>query len=206
MRELSYAGFGVFNDEAIFPAVQARIPINVRNTNHPSEPGTMIVQTRRVTPGTVTGIASEDGFCNIVVDKYCMNREVGFGRRLLQILENEGVAYEHMPSGVDSVSVVIHEKNFDPAKEKRVVQHIKRDLAPDSVVVQHGYAILMIVGEGMCFSAGMLAKITQSLASAGINLSMVNQGASEISVMLAIRAEFRAAAVRALYRTFFGGR
>ena len=206
MRELSYAGFGVFNDEAIFPAVQARIPINVRNTNHPSEPGTMIVQTRRVTPGTVTGIASEDGFCNIVVDKYCMNREVGFGRRLLQILENEGVAYEHMPSGVDSVSVVIHEKNFDPVKEKRVVQHIKRDLAPDSVVVQHGYAILMIVGEGMCFSAGMLAKITQSLASAGINLSMVNQGASEISVMLAIRAEFRAAAVRALYRTFFGGR
>ena len=198
MRELSYAGFGVFNDEAIIPAVQARIPINVRNTNHPAEPGTMIVQTRRVTPGTVTGIASED--------KYCMNREVGFGRRLLQILENEGVAYEHMPSGVDSVSVVIHEKNFDPAKEKRVVQHIKRDLAPDSVVVQHGYAILMIVGEGMCFSAGMLAKITQSLASAGINLSMVNQGASEISVMLAIRAEFRAAAVRALYRTFFGGR
>ena len=206
MRELSYAGFGVFNDEAIFPAVQARIPINVRNTNHPSEPGTMIQQSRRVVPGTVVGIASADGFCNIVVDKYCMNREVGFGRRLLQILENEGVAYEHMPSGVDSVSVVIHEKNFDPVKEKRVVQHIKRDLAPDSVVVQHGYAILMIVGEGMCFSAGMLAKITQSLASAGINLSMVNQGASEISVMLAIRAEFRAAAVRALYRTFFGGR
>ena len=206
MRELSYAGFGVFNDEAVVPAVQARIPINVRNTNHPSEPGTMIVQTRRVTPGTVTGIASEEGFCNIVVDKYCMNREIGFGRRLLQILENEGVAYEHMPSGVDSVSVVIHEKNFDAAKEKRVIQRIKRELNPDAVVVQHGYAILMIVGEGMCYSAGMLAKATQALASAGINLSMVNQGASEISVMLAIRAEFRAAAVRALYRQFFGGR
>ncbi len=206
MRELSYAGFGVFNDEAIMPAVQARIPINVRNTNHPSEPGTMIVQTRRVTPGTVIGIASEDGFCNIVVDKYCMNREIGFGRRLLQILEDEGVAYEHMPSGVDSVSVVIHEKNFDAVREKRVVQRIKRELNPDAVVVQHGYAILMVVGEGMCFSAGMLAKATQALASAGINLSMVNQGASEISVMLAIRAEFRAAAVRALYRQFFGGR
>ena len=205
MRELSYAGFGVFNDEAIFPAVQARIPINVRNTNHPSEPGTMIVQTRRVTPGTVTGIASEDGFCNIVVDKYCMNREVGFGRRLLQILEDEGVAYEHMPSGVDSLSVVIHEKNFDVAKEKRIVQRIKRDLSPDSVVVQHGYSILMIVGEGMCYSAGMLAKITQALASAGVNISMVNQGASEISVMLAVRAEFRATSVRALYRMFFGG-
>ena len=204
MRELSYAGFGVFNDEAIFPAVRARIPINVRNTNHPAEPGTMIVQTRRVTPGTVTGIASQSGFCNICVDKYCMNREVGFCLRLLQILESEGVSYEHMPSGVDSVSVIIHSDNFDSAKEKRVVQRIKRELTPDEVVVQHDLAILMIVGEGMCFSAGMLAKVTQSLASAGINLSMVNQGASEISVMLAIRAECRSDAVRALYHTFFG--
>ncbi len=203
MRELSYAGFGVFNDEAIFPAVQARIPINVRNTNHPNEPGTMIVQTRRVTPGSVTGIASAGGFSNIIIDKYCMNREVGFTRRLLTILENEGISYEHIPSGIDSVSIIIRGTNFDAAAEKRVVQHIKKDLNPDSVIVTHDYVILMVVGEGMCYSAGMLARATNALANAGINISMVNQGASEISFMIGIRADDRDKAVRALYNTFF---
>ncbi len=203
MRELSYAGFGVFNDEAIFPAVQARIPINVRNTNHPAEPGTMIVQTRRVTPGSVTGIASASGFSNIIIDKYCMNREIGFTRRLLTILENEGIAYEHMPSGIDSVSVIIKDKNFDAATEKRVVQHIKKDLEPDSIIVEHNYVMLMVVGEGMCYSAGMLAKASTALANAGINISMVNQGASEISFMIGIRAEDRDKAVRALYQAYF---
>ncbi len=203
MRELSYAGFGVFNDEAIFPAVQARIPINVRNTNHPGEPGTMIVQTRRVTPGSVTGIASAGGFSNIIIDKYCMNREVGFTRRLLTILENEGISYEHIPSGIDSVSIIIRGTNFDAAAEKRVVQHIKKDLNPDSVIVTHDYVILMVVGEGMCYSAGMLARATNALANAGINISMVNQGASEISFMIGIRADDRDKAVRALYKTFF---
>ncbi len=204
MRELSYAGFGVFNDEAIFPAVQARIPINVRNTNHPSEPGTMIVQTRRVTPGTVTGIASEDGFCNIVVDKYCMNREVGFTHKLLDILQDEHVAYEHLPSGIDSISVVIRGDKFSKPTENRVVARIKRELMPDSVMVTRGYAILMVVGEGMAFSAGMLAKATAALAEHGINISMVNQGASEFSFMISIKSADRERAVRALYKAYFG--
>ena len=199
MRELAYAGFGVFNDEAIQPAVQARIPINVRNTNHPQEPGTMIVQSRRVTPGTVTGIASAGGFANIIIDKYLMNREVGFTRRLLAVLEEEGVSYEHIPSGIDSISVIIRGDRFTTAKEKKVVARIKRELGPDSVIVTHDYVMLMVVGEGMAFSAGMLARATSALAEHGINISMVNQGASEISFMIGIRSADRDRAVRALY-------
>jgi len=204
MRELAYAGFGVFNDEAIQPAVIARVPINVRNTNRPAEPGTMIVQSRRVTPGTVTGIAAADGFSNIIIDKYLMNREVGFTRRVLAILEEEGVAYEHIPSGIDSISVLIRGDRFTKAKESKVVARIKRELAPDSVVVTHDYVVLMVVGEGMCYSAGMLAKATGAMAEHGINISMVNQGASEISFMIGIKREDREKAVRALYKTFFG--
>lgn len=204
MRELAYAGFGVFNDDAVIPAVRARIPINIRNTNHPSEPGTMIQQSRRVVPGTVVGIASADGFCNIVVDKYLMNREIGFGRRLLQILEDEGIAYEHMPSGVDSQCIVVKGQYLEKDRERKVVSRIRRELQPDSVLVERDITILMIVGEGMCYTAGMFAKACLALASAGINISMVNQGSSEVSFMIAIRSKDRDTAVRALYKAFFG--
>lgn len=204
MRELSYAGFGVFNDDAVIPAVKARIPINIRNTNHPSEPGTMIQQSRRVIPGTVVGVACADGFCNIVVEKYLMNREIGFGRRFLQILEDEGVSYEHMPSGVDSVCVVVKAQFLAKEVERRVIATVKRELAPDFVTVEHDIAMLMIVGEGMCYTPGMLAKACLALASAGISMSMVNQGSSEVSFMIAVRKQDREGAVRALYKAFFG--
>ena len=204
MRELAYAGFGVFADEAVIPAVKARIPINIRNTNHPSEPGTMIQQSRRVVPGTVVGIASADDFCNIVVEKYLMSREGGFGRRLLQVLEDEGISYEHMPSGVDSQCIVVKGKVLPKEAEHKVVQAIKRELKPDFVAVERDITILMVVGEGMCYTPGMLAKACLALASAGISMSMVNQGSSEVSFMLAIRRQDRDTAVRALYKAFFG--
>jgi aspartate kinase len=203
MRELSYAGFGVFNDDAVIPAVKARIPINIRNTNHPSEPGTMIQQSRRVVPGTVVGIASADGFCNIVVEKYLMNRQIGFGRRLLQILEDNLISYEHMPSGVDSQCVVVKEMYLPKDRERKVVAEIKEQLAPDFVTVERDITIVMVVGEGMCYTPGMLAKACLALASAGISMSMVNQGSSEVSFMLAIRSQDRDAAVKALYKAFF---
>ena len=204
LRELAYAGFGVFADEAVIPAVKARIPINIRNTNHPSEPGTMIQQSRRVVPGTVVGIASADDFCNIVVEKYLMNREVGFGRRLLQVLEDEGISYEHMPSGVDSQCIVVKGKVLPKEAEHKVVQAIKRELKPDFVAVERDITIVMVVGEGRCYTPGMLAKACLALASAGISMSMVNQGSSEVSFMLAIRRQDRDTAVRALYKAFFG--
>ena len=204
MRELAYAGFGVFADEAVIPAVRARIPINIRNTNHPSEPGTMIQQSRRVGPGTIVGIAAADNFCNIVVEKYLMNREVGFGRRLLHVLEEEGISYEHMPSGVDSQCIVVKGQCLPKSKELKVIQAIKRELNPDYVAVERDITILMIVGEGMCYTPGMLAKACLALASVGISVSMVNQGSSEVSFMIAIRQQDRETAVRALYKAFFG--
>ncbi len=204
MRELAYAGFGVFNDDAVIPAVKARIPINIRNTNHPSAPGTMIQQSRRVVPGTVVGVASADGFCNIVVEKYLMNREIGFGRRLLQVLEQEHISYEHMPSGVDSQCVVVKEQFIPKGREQRIIAALKRELNPDYVTIERDLTMLMVVGEGMCYTPGMLAKACLALASAGISMSMVNQGSSEVSFMIAIRSQERDAAVRALYKAFFG--
>jgi len=204
MRELAYAGFGVFNDDAVIPAVKARIPINIRNTNHPSAPGTMIQQSRRVVPGTVVGVASADGFCNIVVEKYLMNREIGFGRRLLQVLENEHISYEHMPSGVDSQCVVVKEQFIPKGREQRIIAALKRELNPDYVTIERDLTMLMIVGEGMCYTPGMLAKACLALASEGISMSMVNQGSSEVSFMIAIRSQDRDVAVRALHRAFFG--
>ena len=204
MRELSYAGFGVFNDDAVIPAVKARIPINIRNTNHPSEPGTMIQQSRRVVPGTVVGIASADGFCNIVVEKYLMNRQIGFGRRLLQILEENGISYEHMPSGVDSQCVVVKGQYLPKERDRKIINEIKAQLDPDFVTIERDLTMVMVVGEGMCYTPGMLAKACLALASASISMSMVNQGSSEVSFMLAIRTQDRDAAVRALYKAFFG--
>ena len=203
MRELSYAGFGVFSDEAVYPAVKARIPINIRNTNRPELPGTMIQQSRRVEPGHPIGIACDTGFCNIIVEKYLMNREVGFGRRLFQILESEGVSYEHSPSGIDSISVIVRARGMDNIKEKRIVARIKRELAADDVVVTHGYAILMVVGEGMLNYPGILARAAQALADAGINITMVNQGASQVSFMIGISADRKDDAIRALYAAYF---
>ena len=203
MRELAYAGFGVFNDDAVIPAVRARIPINIRNTNRPSEPGTMIVQSRRVVPGTIVGVASAAGFVNVIIDKYLMNREVGYGRKVLSILEDEHIPFEHMPSGIDSLCVVLKEQYFPKDVEKRVVARIKRELNPDFVSVARDIDILMLVGEGMCYTAGMFAKACLALASAGVNISMVNQGASEVSFMLAIRSQDREASVRAIYKAFF---
>ena len=204
MRELSYAGFGVFHDEAVVPAVKAGIPINVRNTNHPDEPGTLIMQSRRVEPGkVVVGIASADGFCTLFVDKYMMNREIGFGRRLLQILEDEGVSYEHMPSGIDNVSVIISADGLDEACEKQVLKRINAEMNPDNVLLERNHAMVMIVGEGMQYAVGFAGKATSALARAGVNIEMINQGSSEISIVFGVKSDQRIKAVQALYHAFF---
>lgn len=203
MRELSYAGFGVFHDEAVLPAIRAGIPINIRNTNHPECPGTMVVVKREYDACAVVGIASDDGFMHIYVDKYMMNREIGFGRRLMQILESEGVSWEHMPTGIDNMSVVIKEKGFTAEIEKRVVSRIRDELKPDNVLVERDYAIIMVVGEGMYYAVGMAAKATCALAGAKVNIEMMNQGASEISMMFGVRSAARGQAVRALYEAYF---
>jgi aspartate kinase len=204
MRELAYAGFAVFHDEAIVPVIRAGIPICIKNTNAPEAPGTRIVAERRHDPGTVVGIASAGGFCTIFVSKYLMNREIGFGRRLLQIFEEEGLSYEHVPSGIDNMSIVLSESGLDAPSERRVTERIRRELDVGDVEVERGLALVMIVGEGMRYRVGLAARATKALADAGVNIEMMNQGSSEISMMFGVKAADRERAVRSLYDAFFG--
>lgn len=204
MRELSYAGFGVFHDEAIIPAVQAEIPICIKNTNNPAAPGTMVVPKRAPNERTVVGISSAPGFCAVYIDKYMMNREIGFGHRLLQILEEEKISFEHTPSGIDNLSIILASNNLPAAKEEKVVARIKAELKPDAVLIEHGLSLIMVVGEGMHYTPGMAAKATQAMAANGVNLEMINQGASEISMMFAVKDADREKALLALGGAFFG--
>jgi aspartate kinase len=203
MRELAYAGFRVFHDEAIVPAVRAGIPICVRNTNRPEAPGTMVVPRRPYHGGEVVGIASAEGFCAVYVDKYLMNREIGFGRRLLQIIEEEGLSYEHAPSGIDNMSLILRERDFSADAEHRILARIRAELGADNIEVDRGLALVMIVGEGMHYTVGVAARATGALASAGVNIEMLNQGSSEISMMFGVKAADRKRAVVALYDAFF---
>lgn len=204
MRELSYAGFGVFHDEAIVPVVRAEIPICIKNTNRPEAPGTMVVPTRKYEHAEIAGIASASGFSAIEIDKYMMNREVGFGRRLLQIFEEEGLSFEHTPSGIDNMSVIIRSDDLTAEIETAVLSRIEKELNPDEVTVEHGLALVMLVGEGMQYTVGLAAKACNALAENAVNIEMINQGASEISVMFGIKDADRQKAIKALGTAFFG--
>ncbi len=203
MRELAYSGFGVFHDEAIVPAVQARIPVRIRNTNKPRAPGTRVVPTRAYASGGVVGIASADGFCTLNLDKYLMNREIGFSRRLLQIVEEEGLSYEHVPSGIDTISVVLRESSLSESKKARIIDRCRNELKADDAEFETGLALIMIVGEGMRYTVGLAARATGALAAAGVNIEMLNQGSSEISIMFGVKGVDRKKAVEALYEAFF---
>jgi aspartate kinase len=204
MRELAYAGFGVFHDEAIVPAVRARIPICIKNTNRPEAPGTLIVPQREYRHGEVIGIASAGGFSTIYLSKYMMNREVGFGRRLLQILEQEQLSFEHVPSGIDSMSVILRWASLTTEKEQHVLNRIRQELQPEDVTIEHDLALIMVVGEGMRYAVGMAARACAALANHGVNVEMINQGSSEISIMFGVKEMDHKPAVEALGRALLG--
>ncbi|OEH94503.1 aspartate kinase [Bacillus solimangrovi] len=205
MRELSYAGFSVFHDEALIPAFRAEIPVCIKNTNNPSARGTFVVLERNYEKNPIVGIASDSGFCSIHVSKYLMNREVGFGRRLLQILEDEGLSYEHMPSGIDETSVILRERQFNNNDtETRVMERIRSELQVDSVTIKRNQAMIMVVGEGMTHQVGISAKATAAFARADVNIEMINQGSSEVSMMFAVQENDAAEAVRSLYKEYYG--
>lgn len=203
MRELSYSGFTVFNEEALMPAYRAGITVNIKNTNNPTAKGTLIVQERDTYVNPITGIASDNGFCSIYVSKYLMNREVGFGRKLLKILEDENLSYEHTPSGIDHLSVILREQQLNYEVEERILTRIKNELQVDDIMIQHNLAMIMIVGEGMKQTVGIAARATKALAESGINIEMINQGSSEVSMMFGIAANDEKLAVSALYKEFF---
>ncbi|MDD2373822.1 MAG: aspartate kinase [Eubacteriales bacterium] len=203
MRELAYAGFSVLHEEALTPAYRKGIPVNIRNTNNPSTKGTYIVNHRVNFDGIVTGIAGAKGFCVLNMSKYLMNREVGFALKVLKILADEHIPFEHMPSGIDSISIVMRQNVFTPEREKRVVRRLINELSVEKVSVDRNLAIVMIVGEAMARTVGVTARAANSLSKAGVNLEIINQGSSEISVMFGVREEYCNYAVTELYKEFF---
>ena len=204
MRELSYAGFSVFHDEALIPAFREEIPVCIKNTNNPEAPGTMIVADKEPDEKCVVGIASDSGFCSLYVSKYLMNREIGFGRKLLQILEDEGISFEHAPSGIDDMSVIIREKKLPFEKEAIILRRIKEELAVDTVTMHRNLAMIMVVGEGLVRTIGVAQKATTAIRDADVNIEMINQGSSEVSMMFGISADDLDRAIQSLYTAYFG--
>lgn len=202
LRELSYMGASVLHEDAIFPVRNCGIPINIRNTNVPEDPGTWIVEsTCQKQDYVVTGIAGKKDFCTIFISKAMMNSEIGFGRKVLQAFEENEISFEHMPSGIDTMTIVVHEDEF-MHKEQRVVSAIHRLAKPDSVEIESGLALIAVVGRGMKSASGTAGKLFSALAKDGINIKMIDQGSSELNIIIGVRNKDFEPAIRAIYDTF----
>lgn len=202
LRELSYMGASVLHEDAIFPIRAKGIPINIRNTNDPEADGTWIVESTAKKPtNTITGIAGKKGFCTILVTKAMMNSEIGFCRKVLQAFEEYGISIEHMPSGIDTMTVVVHEDEF-MCKEQKVVSAIHRNAQPDSVEIESGLALIAVVGRGMKSTRGTAAKIFSSLERVGINIRMIDQGSSELNIIVGVDDSDFEKASQAIYDAF----
>ncbi len=203
MRELAYAGFTVLHEDALFPVYVRGIPVNIKNTNNPTAKGTWIVSKRTHYDSLVTGIAGEKGFCTVTIKKYLMNQQVGFLWNVMRIFMEEGVSIEHIPSGIDTVTVIVRKKYFTPEVQEVICNRILKELAATDIKVERDLAILMIVGEAMANSVGIMARAASALSNAGINLRIVNQGASEISMMFGVAESYCSYAVKVLYKELF---
>jgi aspartate kinase len=201
IRELAYMGANVFHEEAIFPVAREKIPINIRNTHYPKDPGTVIVHHRDTKDRVVVGIAGKTGFTIIFVEKLLMNRQVGFGRRLFSILEAHGISFEHAPSGIDTMSVIVADSQLK-GRTDRVLEDIKKQLEPDRVDITSGFALIATVGEGMAYRPGIAARLFAALANAGINIRVIDQGSSEINIIVGVETADFENAVRAIYQAF----
>jgi aspartate kinase len=205
LRELAYMGATVLHDEAIFPVRTAGIPVNIRNTNRPDDPGTFI--TPDIGPvahkGTITGLAGRKDFHVITLYKAMMNTEVGFGRRLLSVLEDHGVSFEHAPTGIDTMSVVVAGAQLE-GKLDKVLDQIKVDCEPDTVEVFPSMSLVAVVGRGLARTPGMAAKTFAALAEAGVNIRMIDQGSSEINIIIGVDGGDFEKAMRAIYAAFVG--
>ncbi len=202
LRELSYMGASVLHEDAIFPVRKEGIPIHILNTNDPSAPGTMIVESTVRNPRyTITGIAGRKGFCSINIEKDMMNTEVGFGRKVLQVFEEHGISFEHTPSGIDTFSVLVHQDEFIHA-EQSVIAGIQREVHPDTIDLEGDLALIAVVGRGMKAKKGTSGLIFSALAHARVNVKMIDQGSSELNIIIGVRNEDFEAAVKAIYDIF----
>ncbi|MBQ9162418.1 MAG: aspartate kinase [Clostridia bacterium] len=203
LRELSYMGATVLHEDAVFPVRGAGIPINIRNTNRPDDEGTWIVSRSNGydTEKIITGIAGKKGFSVITIEKDMMNSEVGFGRKLLEIFEDNDLPFEHLPSGIDTMSVVVSTALIEEKRDK-LLQTISRDLRPDSVFIEDGLALIAVVGRGMVKAKGTAARVCDSLANAGINIRMIDQGSSELNIVVGVDEGEYEDSIRAIYGEF----
>jgi aspartate kinase len=205
LRELAYMGATVLHDEAIFPVRKAGIPVNIRNTNEPEHPGTLIVRDDQPIQhrASISGIAGRKDFTVIALEKAMMNAEIGFGRRLLSVFEDHGVSYEHTPSGIDTMSVVVADAQIN-GKLDAILSDIRTRCQPDDIDVYPHMALIATVGRGMASTPGMAAKLFGALAGAGINIRMIDQGSSEINIIVGVATKDFEPAVRAIYEAFVG--
>ncbi len=202
LRELSYMGATVLHEDAIFPVRQEGIPINIRNTNAPEDNGTWIVgSTCQKSKYVITGIAGKKGFCSINIEKDMMNSEIGFGRKVLQAFEESGISFEHVPSGIDTMTVYVHQDEF-MHKEQKVVASLHRLVNPDSIDIEADLALIAVVGRGMKSTRGTAGRIFSALAHSKINVKMIDQGSSELNIIIGVaNADFEAA-IKAIYDIF----
>ena len=202
LRELSYMGASVLHEDAIFPVRREGIPINIRNTNAPEDNGTWIVEsTCQKSKYTITGIAGKKGFCAVSIDKTKMNSEIGFGRKVLQAFEDNGISFEHMPSGIDTMTVFVHQDEFI-SKEQKVVSQIHRLTAPDSIDIESDLALIAVVGRGMKSTHGTAGRIFSALAHANVNVKMIDQGSSELNIIIGVENADFEVAIKAIYDIF----
>ena len=203
LRELSYMGAGVLHEDAIFPVRFAGIPINIKNTNIPSAEGTMIVPQAPVEAGdpVITGIAGKKGFSVINIEKDQMNAEMGFGRKVLEVIEKEGVTFEHLPSGIDTMCVIIS-SNISHKQEMNIINGISEACEPDSISIDDGLALIAVVGRGMVSAKGTAARVFSAIANADINIKMIDQGSSEISIIVGVEEWDFEKALKAIYDEF----
>ena len=202
LRELSYMGATVLHEEAIFPVRKEGIPINIRNTNRPEDKGTFIVEsTCRKPRYVITGIAGKKGFCSINIEKSMMNSEVGFGRKVLQVFEDQGISFEHVPSGIDTMTVYVHQDEFEE-KEQQVIAGIHRAVQPDFVEMESDLALIAVVGRGMKSQRGTAGRVFSALAHAHVNVKMIDQGSSELNIIIGVENRDFETAVKAIYDIF----
>ena len=202
LRELSYMGASVLHEDAIFPVRKAGIPINIKNTNAPEEPGTMIVEsTCQKADYTITGIAGKKGFVAVNIDKDMMNSEVGFCRKALEAFEENGISIEHMPSGIDTMTVFVHQEEFE-GKEQQVISSIRRLVNPDIIDLEADLALIAVVGRGMKSTRGTAGRIFSALAHANINVKMIDQGSSELNIIIGVSNNDFENAIKAVYDIF----
>ena len=202
LRELAYMGASVLHEDAIFPVRREGIPINIRNTNAPNDNGTWIVEsTCQKSKYVITGIAVKKGFCALNIDKDMMNSEIGFGRKVLQAFEENGISFEHVPSGIDTMTVFVHQDEF-MHKEQRVVSAIHRLADPDHIDIEGDFALIAVVGRGMKSTRGTAGRIFSALAHANVNVKMIDQGSSELNIIIGVsNADFETA-IKAIYDIF----